>query len=115
MKSVDTLGGNVFAASLALLDILARLRRDGAGRGGPVMVQLVLRDRHLLVQWGESEQVAIASLEDRPPPEVITELRDLMENSVALVDPEILRQRNIDMMRHFDESRAKAELERKSP
>ena len=111
LKSADKLGGDVFAASNALLDLLARLRRDGAASGRPMTVRLLLQGRRLLAQWGESEHAAIATLNELPPPEVVAELRAFLENSVALADPEILRQRNIDMMRHFNESRAKAERE----
>jgi len=111
LKSVDRLGGDAFAASIALLDLLERLRREGVALGRPMTIRLMLRDRHLLAQWGESEQTGIASLNELPPPELVAKLRAFLENSVALVDPEILLQRNIDMMRHFDESRAKAERE----
>lgn len=111
LKSVDEFGGNAFAASIALLDLLIRLRRAGAGTGHPLTVTLLLRDRQLLAQWGKSEQAKIVSLTKSPLPEVVAELRVFLENSVALVDPEILLQRNIDMMRHFGEARANAERE----
>jgi len=111
MKSVDKLGGNAFSASIALLDLLKRLRHAGAAIGHPMTVSLLLRDRQLLAQWGTSEQTRIASFGKPPPPEVIAELCAALKNSIALVDPEILLQRNIDMMRHFDEARANAERE----
>jgi diguanylate cyclase (GGDEF)-like protein len=111
LKSVNKLGGNAFAASIALLGLLERLRHDGVGLGRPMTVRLLLQDRHLFAQWGRQEQATIASLNELPRPEVVTELRTFLDSSVALVDPEILLQRNIDMMRHFDESRANAERE----
>jgi diguanylate cyclase (GGDEF)-like protein len=111
LKSVGDLGGNVFAATIAVLGLLERLRHAGAALGNPIPVSLALRDRQLLVQWGQGEQARIVTLAVMPPPERIAELRSYLENSVALVDPEILLQRNIDMKRHFEEARAKGERE----
>lgn len=111
LKSVDKLGGDVFAASIALLDLLERLRHAGASTGRPMTVKLLLVDRQLFARWGRSEQAKIVSLAKSPRPEVIAELRIFLENSIALVDPEILLQRNVEMMRHFDEMRANAERE----
>lgn len=111
LKSVTTLGGNAFAASATLLDVLERLRHAGAATGHPMMVGLVLQDRQLIVQWGKGEQAGIATLPELPSPERVAELRTFLVDSVASVDPEILLQRNIDMKRHFDEARANAERE----
>ena len=111
LRSVNKLGGNAFAASIALLGLLEKLRQDRAGLGRPITVKLVLQERHLFAQWGQSELFKIVSLNEMPLPELVEELRAVLENSVALVDPEILLQRNVDMMRHFDESRANAERE----
>jgi diguanylate cyclase (GGDEF)-like protein len=111
LRSVRELGGNVFAASTALLTLLERLRHAGAALGNPVAVSLSLRQRQLIVQWGSGEQARIVTLADLPAPERVAALRSFLDNSVALVDPEILLQRNIDMKRHFDEVRANAEME----
>jgi diguanylate cyclase (GGDEF)-like protein len=111
LGSVRELGGNVFAASTALLTLLERLRHAGAALGNPVAVSLSLRQRQLIVQWGQGEQARIVTLADLPAPERVAALRSFLENSVALVDPEILLQRNIDMKRHFEEVRANAEME----
>ncbi len=111
LKSVSDLGGNVFAATIAVLGLLERLRYAGAALGNPIPVSLALRDRQLIVHWGQGEQAKIVTLTKMPAPDRIAELRTFMGNSVALVDPEILLQRNIDMKRHFDEMRANAEME----
>ena len=111
LQSVSELGGNAFAATTALLGLLERLRHAGAALGKPVAVSLCLHGRQLLVQWGQGEQAGIVTFYERPDPERIAGLRSYLENSVAMVDPEILLQRNIDMKRHFDEARAQAEME----
>jgi diguanylate cyclase (GGDEF)-like protein len=111
LQSVHKLEGNAFAAATALLHLLERLRHAGAGLGRPMAVSLSLRNRQLVVQWDEDEQARIVTLAKLPKPELLIELRTFLSNSVAMIDPEILLQRNIDMMRHFDETRAKAERE----
>ena len=111
LKSVGTLGGSVFAASIALLKLLENLRHAGAGVGQPVTVRLLMQDHQLIAQWGEAEPFGIVDFAQDPPADRVAELRAFLENSVALVDPEILLQRNIEMMRRFDESRAHAERE----
>lgn len=111
LKSVGDLGGNVFVATIPVLALLERLRDAGAASGNPVQVSLTLRERQLVVYWGQGEQATIVELGKIPDPVRIAALRSFLENSVALVDPEILLQRNIDMKRHFDEVRANAERE----
>lgn len=111
LKSVHKLEGNAFAAAAALVHLLERLRHAGAAIGRPMTVSLVLRDRHLVVQWGKGAEAKVVTLARLPKPELVAELRTFLANSVAMVDPEILLQRNVDMMRHFDETRANAERE----
>jgi diguanylate cyclase (GGDEF)-like protein len=111
LKSVDKLGGNAFAASAALLKVLEKLRLAGAATGRPMSVSLLLQERQLITKYGDSEQALIASFAKPPRPELVAELRTSLESSIALVDPEILQQRNVEMMRHFNEARANAEKE----
>jgi diguanylate cyclase (GGDEF)-like protein len=111
LKSVGTLGGSVFAASIALLKLLEQLRYAGAGVGQPLTVRLLLQEQQLVAQWGDADRFGIVDFVQEPPAERVAELRAFLENSVALVDPEILLQRNVEMMRRFDESRARAERE----
>ncbi len=111
LNSVRTLGGSAFAASIALLKLLEELRQAGAGVGQPLTVRLLLEDQRLLAQWGAAERFGIVDFLQSPPPSRVAELRAYLANSVALVDPEILLQRNVEMMRSFDETRARAERE----
>lgn len=111
LQSVGTLGGSVFAASIALLKLLEQLRCAGAGIGQPLTIRLLLQEQQLIAQWGDSERFGIVDFAHQPPADRVAELRCFLENSVALVDPEILLLRNVEMMRRFDESRAHAERE----
>lgn len=111
LQSVNKLGGNAFAASIALLKLLEKLRRAGAATGRPMPISLLLQGRQLIAKWGSSEQSLIVSLARLPQPELVAELRGFFKNSVALLDPEILLRRNIEMERHFDDMRTNAEKE----
>ena len=111
LQSVSTLGGSVFAASIALLKLLEQLRYAGAGVGQPLTVRLLLQEQQLIAQWGDADRFGIVDFVQEPPADRVAKLRAFLENSVALADPEILLQRNLEMMRRFDESRAHAERE----
>lgn len=111
LLSVSTLGGNMFAASVALLELIAQLRGAGAGSGQPLMVHLLLQDRQLFAQWSDAQDFLIVPLPSTPSNEKVADLRIFMARSVELADPEILLQRNAEMARHFDKTRAKAEQE----
>ncbi|MDP2402141.1 MAG: GGDEF domain-containing protein [Actinomycetota bacterium] len=111
LKSVEELGGSVFAASVALLGVLDKLRLAGAASGHPMTVQLFLQNQQLFAKWSDDGHGWIANFVKQPPAEKVAELREYLSNSVALTDPEILLQRNREMMRHFDESRQRAEQE----
>lgn len=111
LKSVGTLGGNLFFASIALLKLLEQLRGDGAASGKPMMVRLILEDLQLFARWDESKSFKIVTLSQEPLVEQVAELHACLANSVALADPEILLQRNAEMARHFDEVRRNAERE----
>lgn len=112
LESVSKLGGNPFAASLASLDLMRRLRQAGAATGYPLPANLLLQGDRLVAKWGEGrEQVKIANLAQPPQPEIVTQLRQHLLNSTESTDPAILLQRNAEMARHLDETRARTEKE----
>ncbi len=112
LESVNKLGGNAFAASIASLDLSQRLRAAGAGTGHPLPVRLLLHGYQLLVQWGEgTDQTKIANIAQAPKPETIAQLRQHLLHSTEHADPAILFQRNVEMKRHLNEVRARTEKE----
>lgn len=111
MESVGRLGGNIFAASIASLELIEKLRSAGAATGRPMPVSLLLQDRKLLVHWDQQGQAKIATLPRLPYQEAIAQLRLYLQNSTASTDPNILLQRNAEMERHFNETRSRAERE----
>ena len=113
LESVTKLGGNPFAASIASLDLMKRLRSAGAGTGYPLPVSLLLQGKQLVVQWGENTKshAQLATLALPPQAEIIEQLRQHLLSSTESADPAILFQRNAAMTRHFNETRARTEKE----
>ena len=110
MESVNTLGGNVFAASVAVLDLMQKLRSAGAATGYPLPASLLLDGSQLRVEW-EEQHATIANFARLPQPGKIAQLQLHLQNSTASADPTILLQRNAEMVRHLNETRARTEKE----
>lgn len=113
LESVTRLGGNPFAAVIASLDLMHKLRGAGAGTGHPLPASLLLQGKQLVVQWGESTKsfAQLASLAQPPQAEIIEQLRLHLLNSTESADPALLFQRNAEMTRHLNETRARTEKE----
>lgn len=115
LESVDRLGGNPFAATIASLDLMKKLRAAGAGTGYPLPVSLRLQGQQLQVNWGsQTDRAIIVNLKQPPKHEAIDQLRQHLLQSTAAADPAILLQRNVEMARHLDETRARTEKELES-
>ncbi|MDD5329874.1 MAG: GGDEF domain-containing protein [Sulfuricella sp.] len=115
LASVNKLGGNAFAASIASLDLMQRLRNAGAGTGYPLPVTLQLHGQQLSAKWGErAERAKIVAFDQPLPAEAVAQLRRQLTQSTAAADPAILLQRNAEMARHLDETRARTEKELES-
>ena len=110
MESVNTLGGNVFAASVAVLDLMQKLRSAGAATGYPLPASLLLDDSQLRVEW-EEQHATIANFARLPQQGTVAQLQQHLQNSTASADPAILLQRNAEMVRHLNEVRARTEKE----
>jgi two-component system cell cycle response regulator len=110
LESVNKLGGDVFAATIVLLSLMQNLRDAGAATGRPMPVSLVLQEHHLLVLW-EEQSLMISDFARFPHQDDVAQLRLYLQNSTALTTPDILLQRNAQMVRHLDEIRARTEKE----
>jgi diguanylate cyclase (GGDEF)-like protein len=134
LESVNKLGGSPFTASIALLELMQRLRGAGAGTGYPLPVSLWLHGNQVLVRWEEGVEhhapqvdsdpprarvraesyAAVANLDHAPLAETVAQLCQHLLNSTESADPAILLQRNAEMARHLDETRARTEKELKA-
>ena len=110
LESVAWLKGSTFAASIALLELMQRLRADGAASGCPLPVALSLCGQRLQVDWN-GQSAPIASLAQLPLQEHVECLHQHLQDSTVTTDPEVLLQRNAEMMRYFEEVRARNERE----
>lgn len=111
LESVNKLGGDAFATTIVLLNLMQNLRAAGAATGRPMPVSLVLHGHHLMAQWGLQKKARIADFTHLPQQEAVEQLRQHLQHSTALTDPAILLQRNLQMERHLDEVRARTERE----
>jgi diguanylate cyclase (GGDEF)-like protein len=111
LSAVSSLGGNVFAASLATLDMTRALRAAGAASGYPLPASLKLDQRTLLVAWGDNGQQQIASFSGIPDPAAVERLRRHLQQSTAAADPALLLRRNAEMERFLNETRERTEKE----
>ena len=109
LESIGELGGNVFAASSAALDLIEKLRNAGVGNGRPMQVSLLLHKNQLLVHWNENNHARVSTLKDFPSQDQISKLRQRLHRSTVLTDPNILQQRNAEMERHFTEVKTRTE------
>jgi len=113
LESVTRLGGNPFAASVVLLGLMQKLRDAGAGTGYPLPASLMLQDKRLSVLWGEDAKshAQLAIFAQPPQAETVEQLHRHLLNSTESTDPALLFQRNAEMTRHLNETRARTEME----
>lgn len=109
--AVERLGGNPFAATVAMIDIANRLRAAGAGTGYPLPASLTLDQGELKVAWNGHDSQTIARLKEPPSTAALSALRQHFQRSTEVEDPALLLRRNAEMARFLEESRARAERE----
>lgn len=110
LESVARLKGSPFAAAPALLDLMQQLREAGAASGYPLTAILSLEQSRLLVSWGP-DTALVAEFPQQPAREEAAALQRYLQDSTLAIDPEMLLQRNVEMMRHFEQARASSERE----
>lgn len=111
LSAVNSLGGNCFAAAVAMLDITQKLRDAGAGTGYPLPAVLVLAGKALSITCDGGVSCLVARLRDVPSESRVTALRHEFQQSTEATDPALLLRRNTEMMRYLDETRARTERE----
>lgn len=111
LSAVAEMGGNSFAASLALLDAARHLRVAGAGTGYPLPVSLVIDDLDIVVRCETGHEIALMQLREAPAPARVAHISQRLQKSTEVADPALLLQRNQEMMRYLDETRQRTERE----
>lgn len=110
LESARQFGGNEFATSLALLNVMEKLRYAGAATGKALSVSLVLEGGRLFALW-QGQVAEIALLKYAPERSVVESWHGHLQNATAMMDPEVLIQRNAEMARHLEETRQRTEKE----
>lgn len=109
MESVRELRGNLFRASAASLELVRIMRAAGAASGHPFQASVLIEDGWMKVRCnGQDHGVVQVSNEDTPR---MLRLREHLQKSTELIDPEVLNQRNEAMARHLQETRIRTERE----
>ncbi len=111
LSAVAEMGGNSFAASLALLDAARRLRGAGAGTGYPLPVALVLEDLDVVIRCDTGQEITLMQLREAPALPHVERISQRLQKSTEVADPALLLQRNQEMMRYLDETRQRTERE----
>lgn len=111
LSTVQSLGGNSFAAASTTLDIARSLRVAGAGSGYPLPAQLRLHDATLWVHWNDHDECKVVHFPEAPSSEDIERVRNYLRQSTEINDPRVLLQRNAEMTRYLNETRARTEKE----
>jgi len=111
LSTVQSLGGNAFAATSTTLEIAQGLRAAGAGSGYPLPASLRLHDATLSVHWNDHDERAVVQLTRAPAAEDIDALRHYLRQSTEINDPRLLLQRNAEMTRYLNETRMRTEKE----
>jgi two-component system cell cycle response regulator len=110
LESVARLKGSTFAAAPVLLSMMQQLRAAGAASGYPLTAVLALEKTRLQVSW-DRQAMLVTEFAQQPAPEEATALQRHLQDSTLAIDPEVLLQRNAEMMRHFEQARARNERE----
>ena len=113
LESVATLGGNPFAATIASLRLMQKLRELGSGTGKPMSATVWLKGQQILVECGDAKETVCISSQVRhfSNTEIISKLKQHLTNSTDQDDPALLIQRNLEMTRYLDEIRESTEKE----
>lgn len=111
LSAIADMGGNSFAASLALLNLARRLREAGAGTGYPLPVSLVLHDLDVVIHCETGQQINLLQLREAPSTQRVEHISLRLQKSTEVADPALLLRRNQEMMRYLDETRQRTERE----
>lgn len=111
LSAIAEMGGNSFAASLAMLDMARRLREAGAGTGYPLPVSLVLQDLDIVIHCETGQIINLLQLRETPSMQRVEHISQRLQKSTEVTDPALLLRRNQEMMRYLDETRQRTERE----
>jgi len=110
IDTVQTLGGDHFEATAALVTILPRLREDCLKANSHTRTQLVLQGPTLLLEWDERRETLVTFTEP-PGTESLQALRAHLRHASESTDPALLIQRNARISADLEQAREQAAQE----
>ena len=93
IDAIDVLGGDVFSASVRVVLMLDTLRTTGLLANTSLDVQLMIQDRAIFLDWGDSH-FDICMLPVTPATHQIDHLAEQLRFASESADPELLKRRN---------------------
>lgn len=110
LTAVEALGGATFPATVTMMSVLDRLRRQATVASGCPEVQLQLDGSRLFLVWGGGQE-RVAELGDSPAPHVVEELVRRLKDASESTDPELLKRRNRQIAEDLDKAKRRAAVE----
>ncbi|MFA7097443.1 MAG: GGDEF domain-containing protein [Gammaproteobacteria bacterium] len=110
LAAVETLGGNVFPATVKMASLLRRLRGERASTEAYQEVQLRLDGNRLLLVW-EDQCEPVALLREIPEPSVVKGLVRRLKDASESTDPELLKRRNRQIAADLEKAKRRATIE----
>jgi len=110
LQSVESLGGNVFAATAELLVLSDTLRSACISGELPLETTLSLEEDQLTISWDDDIH-SIVTLNDIPSSTDIDTLIQQLKHESELADPELLRARNQTINSKLELAKQRASME----
>lgn len=112
LEAGQGLGLPSFRLSSHLLGLIPLVRGEMQRLGMPLPIALRLEQDHLRLYYGEEQAVQeLAHLDAIPDRELLIRIGGRLRNATENADPQLLRQRNIEIERYLEEARQRAEAE----
>ncbi len=93
IEALDTLGGNLFSAAIAIEDVLLALQSQAEAEAQIQNVALCIDDQIVSLVWGEQHR-SLVSLPTLPGEALLAQLSQYYKQASEHADPELLRLQN---------------------
>ncbi len=103
LSAVEDLGGNIFSSAICLDKCMVELYKLVQSAVEPVETKLILDDKNLYVEVGETTY-QICMLSEEPTAEEIRDTSTRLSQESELADPELLRQRNAKISEYLEKA-----------
>ena len=110
IEAVDTLGGNLFAAAVAIENVLLELHSQAGAEAQIENVTLCVEGQIISLAWGDQHKV-LGSLPTLPGEARLTQLSQYYKHASEHADPELLRLQNRKITEELEKASQRAARE----